>query len=242
MAFLYNNISSTTDMSPVSLNAEVNVDNQYGQQKPRDSERTTITCSVYNRSGMILPSGLTPLIEAIQNNDHDAFMHYVNTCTDIRVSDKWDSGPLHWVQTDTQAAFLIAAGAEVNIRNFYGATPLHKAATAGIVALLLAAGANFDALTYNAGVTPLHYAKDADIARVLLAAGAKVNARSDDNSTPLHWARTVEHVDVLIAAGADLYAKDDHGMTALEVMCRRLDHQLCDANAIGATPNQDFEM
>ena len=88
----------------------------------------------------------------------------------------------------------LAAGKDVNAKDFAGWTPLHRAAWKGhkvIAELLIAKGANENAKTNKYRWTPLHYAAANDrkeVAEMLIAAGADVNAKTKYGSTPLDWA------------------------------------------------------
>lgn len=78
---------------------------------------------------------------------------------------------------------LLAAGAEVDIKNKYFQTPIYCASLYG----------NGEIVTY------------------LLEAGANVNMKDKDNWTPLHWACWNGHSDIvqiLLPAGADKTIKD----------------------------------
>ena len=97
---------------------------------------------------------------------------------------------------------LLAAGADVDVRNHKGQTALHCAAKAGFV----------------------------DIARLLLAHGAPVDAQDDAGATPLATAlrssvkdkgRLREVVRLLAAAGADLDMEDSQGATPRRIAARK---------------------
>ncbi|MFN2375243.1 MAG: ankyrin repeat domain-containing protein [Candidatus Binatia bacterium] len=89
---------------------------------------------------------------------------------------------------------LLAAGADVSLRNRDGATPLHAAARAGnvpAIELLLQRKADVRA-TDAKGATPLHYAAEGgsvEATDLLLKAGADVNALTADGESPSSWAR-----------------------------------------------------
>jgi ankyrin repeat protein len=106
-------------------------------------------------------------------------------------------------QTDF-VRLLLAAGADVSLKNLDGATPLHAAARAGnesVVELLLQWKADV-AATDAKGATPLHYAAEGgsvQVAEALLRAGADVNAVTTDGELPSTWAR--RHV---------FFTSDDH--------------------------------
>lgn len=95
---------------------------------------------------------------------------------------------------------LIAAGADVNARNYKGQSALHCAAKAGfthIVALLLEHGAEVDARD-GRGETPLaaalrstvkNKARLREVVRVIVGAGADVDSADDSGRTPRAIAR-----------------------------------------------------
>lgn len=82
---------------------------------------------------------------------------------------------------------LVAAGAELEARDTYGATPLNWAAgsdCAECVVALLKAGAKVMARNLR-GVTPLHVSGP-NIAPLLIAAGADIHAVDAQGNKPLH--------------------------------------------------------
>ena len=122
--------------------------------------------------------------------------------------------------------WLIANGADVNVKREDGWTPLHSAAyenASEAAALLLANGADVNAKREN-GKTPLHSAADrnaSEAAAVLLANGAEVNAKDNDGRTPLLWAafeNASEAAAVLLANGAEVNAKSNDGVTPLHLV------------------------
>lgn len=134
--------------------------------------------------------------------------------------------PLHRANSADDVAALVAAGANLNARDFLGHTPLHMAVdtplfdrSADAVVALLAAGADPNARNNN-GETPLHWADSADDVAPLLAAGAILNARDNVGETPLHEAsadrsRSADVAVALLAAGADPNAQDNYELTPL---------------------------
>ena len=85
----------------------------------------------------------------------------------------------------------LAAGKDVNAKDFAGWTPLHRAAWKGhkvIAELLIAKGANENAKTNKYRWTPLHYAAiggEKEVVELLIAKGANVNAKMVDGRTTL---------------------------------------------------------
>lgn len=87
-------------------------------------------------------------------------------------------------------AALLAAGADVNARDWAETTPLHRTAAGN---------------------------HDPAIVAALIEAGADVNPREGNRRTPLHMShgnRNPEVVRALLAAGADPLARDDRGRIA----------------------------
>lgn len=121
---------------------------------------------------------------------------------------------------------LIAAGAEVNVRDNYGDTPLMVASALGkdaAVRELIAAKADVSArrdgpINRNA----LHqaaYTGNANTVSALIAAGASANEPAEAGWTPLMIAMLYgkpDVVDVLIAAGANVNTRSNSGWTALK--------------------------
>lgn len=126
---------------------------------------------------------------------------------------------LHWaVHRDdlAQVRQLLAAGADPNAVNDYGATPLAEAAITGNVALLqalLKAGARVNDANPSGQTALMVVARTANVAaaRVLLAAGADVNAAEQvRGQTALMWAAAQGQpamVRELLARGADVHAR-----------------------------------
>lgn len=138
-------------------------------------------------------------------------------------------------QTDIMKK-LIAAGADVNLRQAYDETALIWAAKANAVdaiQVLLKAGADINAVSryvsnYHifSGTALMHAVdeKKLDAIKALIKAGADVNIRSNDydGRTALMLAARrsgktgVDIVQALIDAGADVNAKDKHGKAAID--------------------------
>ncbi|HXC60559.1 MAG TPA: ankyrin repeat domain-containing protein, partial [Steroidobacteraceae bacterium] len=110
---------------------------------------------------------------------------------------------------------LLAAGADVDARNDYGATPLSQAAVVGdvqIIRKLLQAGAKVDAPNADGQTALLVLARTSNVeaAKLLLKRGADVNAREHwREQTPLMWAAAEAQpamVKLLVEHGAQVNA------------------------------------
>jgi ankyrin repeat protein len=123
---------------------------------------------------------------------------------------------------------LIVAGADVDVKNKFGATPLHMAAQSGItevVELLISARADIDKPTERFGVTPLYLAAQnghPDVVSQLIAAGADVNIpNSRDAVTPLWIAAQEGHADIvaiLLKAGSNVnHVRSSDGASPLYI-------------------------
>ena len=99
---------------------------------------------------------------------------------------------------------LIAAGAELEVRDEYKGTPLHYAARFNknpkVIESLLAAGAELE-VRDQWGETPLHRAarfnKNPAVVQALLAAGADPNARDENKETPLDEAKDAGNITAI---------------------------------------------
>lgn len=108
---------------------------------------------------------------------------------------------------------LLAAGTNINTKNYHGDTPLHSMTYVGSPAmaeLLIENGADVNAENNN-GDTPLHYAVlngNEPVADVLTANGANVNAKNKHGQTPASLASLTQ------AAAWEFYMRT--GMAAYE--------------------------
>ncbi|OAD46967.1 Transient receptor potential channel pyrexia [Eufriesea mexicana] len=157
---------------------------------------------------------------------------------------------------------LLERGASVVEKNHMGETPLHVACFVQsircIELLLDSPGTNVNAVD-RAHRTPLHFAvmttySSAKLVELLLKHGASVNAADQTGFTPLHVAALNEQshcVDVLIWAGADVSATTSAGLSALNIILRKIPESLqvfrqrLDASITLRRPvphNREFEM
>ncbi len=127
-----------------------------------------------------------------------------------------------------RASQLLAAGADVNARDAYGATALMNAAHGGnleMVEALLAAGAEVDAKDELGWTALMKACYNADLNRGfpeivarLIAAGADPNVKITYGIRPLMLAAGYGEAGVcqaLLAGGADVLARNDGDLTAL---------------------------
>jgi ankyrin repeat protein len=120
---------------------------------------------------------------------------------------------------------LVAAGADINVKNSKQNTPLHIAAKTGhaeACRMLINAGAMIEAQTAQQ-VTPLHLAAQkghCEVCCILMKARAAVNARAHQQCTPLHLAAMNGHDStsmLLVFEGADLTACTSTNQTPADI-------------------------
>jgi ankyrin repeat protein len=129
------------------------------------------------------------------------------------------STPLQWAAFNddvAEAKRLIAAGADIKLKNNYGISAMLLAAdiaSTDMIQLLLKNGADANSANPD-GETALHLvarANNLEAARLLVKAGAKVDPREKlGEQTPLMWAVARRHpamVEYLISQGADVNAR-----------------------------------
>lgn len=156
---------------------------------------------------------------------------------------------------------LLERGASVVEKNHLGQTPLHVACfvqSIPCVELLSASAPNVNAVDREHR-TPLHFAvmstdSSAELVQLLLKRGALVNAVNRTGFTPLHIAALNEQsrcVDALIWAGADISATTSTGLSALNIILKKIPESLhifrqrLDASIRLTRPvshNREFEM
>ncbi|KAG5348284.1 PYX protein, partial [Acromyrmex charruanus] len=156
---------------------------------------------------------------------------------------------------------LLERGASVVEKNHLGQTPLHVACfvqSIPCVELLSASAPNVNAVDREHR-TPLHFAvmstdSSAELVQLLLKRGALINAADRTGFTPLHIAALNEQsqcVDALIWAGADISATTCTGLSALNIILKKIPESLhvfrqrLDASIRLTRPvshNREFEM
>ncbi|KAG5311670.1 PYX protein, partial [Acromyrmex insinuator] len=156
---------------------------------------------------------------------------------------------------------LLERGASVVEKNHLGQTPLHVACfvqSIPCVELLSASAPNVNAVDREHR-TPLHFAvmstdSSAELVQLLLKCGALINAADRTGFTPLHIAALNEQsqcVDALIWAGADISATTCTGLSALNIILKKIPESLhvfrqrLDASIRLTRPvshNREFEM
>jgi uncharacterized protein len=126
---------------------------------------------------------------------------------------------LHWAVYNDDAELvdrLVAAGADVNARNDYGATPLSQAAVVGnvrVIRRLISARADVEAANADGQTALMVLARSSNVeaAKLLLKRGAKVDTREAwREQTALMWAAAEgqpDMVKLLIDQGADVNAR-----------------------------------
>src|ERR1700728_1214508 len=150
---------------------------------------------------------------------------------DVNARDAMGSTPLldaSWAGDPSVVAFLLAHGAEVNVRHAQaGATPLQYAVLTGraaIVKLLLVAGARVD-LPYRNGQTALHVAAsrgNVEVVQLLIGAHASLAALDSDGNTALDDAVLKGRANTaaaLVRAGADIRRLHADGRGPLQEAC-----------------------
>lgn len=156
---------------------------------------------------------------------------------------------------------LLERGASLVEKNHLGQTPLHVACfvqSIPCVELLSASASNVNAVDREHR-TPLHFSvmstdSSAELVQLLLKRGALVNAIDKTGFTPLHIAALNEQsrcVDALIWAGADISATTCTGLSALNIILKKIPESLqvfqqrLDASITLTRPvphNREFEM
>jgi len=141
-----------------------------------------------------LPANFYELIEA---KDLDALKAVFNEC-ELNAYDRrsFNKPALSFYDVPLELMdWLIAQGADINVKDEYDRTPLH----------------------YHAQVN------NVERVALLLEKGADIEAQDKYKNTPLHFAEyNAEAAQLLIEKGADIKAKDDRGYAPMERMLSRL--------------------
>jgi uncharacterized protein len=185
------------------------------------SRRASIACGLaaFLASGPAAATAESRLVTAVKALDVDAARLLLRQKTvSINAIEPDGTTALHWAvhrnnRVLTEA--LIAAGANPNVANDYGATPLWLACSAdgAVAGVLLAARADPGAALTSGETVLMRCAHTGNAAAVrqLLRHGADVNARGGLRSqTALMWAAAQRHPEVvklLIEGGADIRAR-----------------------------------
>ena len=177
----------------------------------------------------------TPLRLAAASNENPAVVQVlIDAGAEVNDGDFGDGDTaLHYAARSNEPAMvaaLLAAGADLEIRNDDGETPLHFAAgynEPAMVEALLAVGADLETRNDD-GETPLlfaaRYNANPAMLKALLAAGADPLSEDRDDSTALHlaarYSRNPAVLEALLAARFDLEAQDDEERTPLHLAAR----------------------
>ena len=134
-----------------------------------------------------LPANFNELLEA---KDLDELKAVFNEC-ELNAYDRYSFKKPALSFYDIPLAlmdWLIAQGADINVKDEYDRTPLHyhvQVNNVERVALLLERGADIEAQDKYKN-TPLHFAEyNAEAAQLLIEKGADINAKDDRGNTPL---------------------------------------------------------
>lgn len=169
------------------------------------------------------------LFEAIDSGDCEQVRDLIRAKADVNAwSKKWELTPLAYAacwEKEEICKLLIAAKADVNLKNSNGSTALMRADNAGICKLLIDAGACVNHQSKRKGLTKLMCAAMHDrpeICQVLIDAGADINRQDNTGNTALIWAAALDRARIcklLIEAGADVYMIDQEGGESTALMC-----------------------
>ena len=178
-----------------------------------------VVCLAVSAGALQGQPSVTPLIEAVRNQDADAVRALLREQVDVNAPQPDGATPLHWAvhwENLQLADLLIGAGADVTVANDLGVTPLVMACSSGngaLVGMLLMAGADPNA-SLAGGETALMAASRAGSLQAvdaLLDHGADVNAiETTRGQSALMWAVANAHSEItrtLLEHGADVHAR-----------------------------------
>jgi ankyrin repeat protein len=216
---------------------------------------------------------MTKYIQAVKTGDLDKVREFIANGIDVNIEDEEGRTALQWLlnpitvidKTRTTevytleapvsnsyglelAKILLAAGAEVNLKDKQGFAPLHFAVLGEeeeIVSLLIENGADIEIRRTYAGKTSLHLAVKYDlrnIASLLLAKGGEVNVVDYGGDTPLHCAVEGSHketIELLFINGSEVNAVNNGGKTPLDLAKSEVIRQLL--RSYGAESGKDLQ-
>lgn len=165
------------------------------------------------------------IFQAIEMDDIDAAMKFINEGIDINMQDDTGATPLHWAAHQDLydlVKVLEEKGANIYAHDDDGWTPLHWAKSKKVLEYLISKGADINTRDQY-GQTPLHgLAMDGtpELIDYLISCGASLNAREAFGKTPLHFAATKGNAPVvsfLISKGAAVNEKEEYGKTSLHL-------------------------
>jgi ankyrin repeat protein len=163
------------------------------------------------------------IFDAIENDDVDAAIKFIDEGTSVEITDDTGATPLHWAAHQDLLElmqFLESKGANIYAHDDDGWTPLHWAKSKKVIEFLLEHGADVNTRDQY-GQTPLHIlAMDTtpDVIEFLLSKGASLTAKEAFGKLPIHFAATKDNAEVvsfLISKGAPVNAKEEYGKTPM---------------------------
>lgn len=171
---------------------------------------------------------------------------------DVNIQDKFGYTPLLRavsVNRLDNVKFLVAKGADINIKENLGSDALNKAVYSRsnnikMIKFLFEQGTDLNTKTKRPGNTPLHHASELgreDVLKWLLDKGADVNQKNNYTETPMHKAADQGHVNILrilLANGAKINEQTRRGITPLDsALFRKNKKAVSYLKSKGATEN-----
>ena len=195
-----------------------------------DETRSLLLWAIKATSAANTASKNSPLIEAIEDGDHDTVCKLIETGADVNVPGEWRVTALHCaVQTGNAqiVSYLLKKGADPSAVDSHCDTPLSQSVSAKhnrdyreIVELLVRRGADVNHRNIE-GSSAIHIYAGAgrlDIVRFLVANGAEINSTTLAGGTPLMDAAffgSLPMAEFLLANGADINAVNRENWSAL---------------------------